>query len=82
MAELKRSKTDYSLSIRYRLKDGSWSDWLNKGSGTFQDISIVQKQIRLLASQYQNREKEIRFEYKGKLCGFDGSETFEVIRLD
>ena len=82
MAQLPRSKTDYSLSIRYRLKDGSWSDWLNKGSGTFQDISIVQKQIRLLASQYQNREKEIRFEYKGKLCGFDGSETGEVIRLD
>jgi len=82
MAQLPRSKTDYSLEIRYRLKDGSWSDWLNKGSGTFQDISIVQKQIRLLASQYQNREKEIRFEYKGKLCGFDGSETGEVIRLD
>ena len=82
MAQLPRSKTDYSLSIRYRLKDGIWSDWLNKGSGTFQDISIVQKQIRLLASQYQNREKEIRFEDKGKLCGFDGSETGEVIRLD
>jgi len=82
MAQLSRSKTDYSLSIRYRLKDGQWSEWLNKGSGLFQDILIVQKQIRLIASQYQNREKEIRFEYNGKICGFDGSETGEVIRLD
>ena len=82
MAQLSKSKTDYNLSIRYRLKNGQWSDWLNKGSGLFQDISIVQKQIRLLASQYQNREKEIRFEYKGKLCGFDGIENSEVIKLN
>lgn len=82
MAQLPRSKTDYSLEIRYRLRDGQWSDWLNKGSGTFQSIEVVQSQIRVLASGYQNREKEIKFVHMGKLCGFDGIETGTAIKLN
>lgn len=82
MGQLPKSKPDYSLEIRYRLKNGQWSDWVHKGFGMFQEISIVQKQIRLLASQYQNREKEIKFKHNGKLCGFDGVETGQVIKLN
>jgi hypothetical protein len=59
---LPKAKTDYSLEIRYRLRDGKWSPWSNKGKGTFESIELVQKQIRLLASAYQGREKEVRFE--------------------
>ena len=78
---LPKSKTDYSLEIRYRLRDGQWSSWSNKGNGTFESIEIVQRQIRLLASSYQGREKEVRFEWNGWLCDFSGHPTGEVISL-
>ncbi len=74
-------KTDYSLEIRYRLRDGNWSAWSNKGKGKFETIELVQRQIRLLASAYQLREKEVRFEWNGKLCDFTGQVTGEVITL-
>jgi hypothetical protein len=78
---LPKAKTDYSLEIRYRLRDGKWSPWSNKGKGTFESIELVQKQIRLLASAYQGRDKEVRFERNGKLCDFSGSVTNQVITL-
>jgi hypothetical protein len=78
---LPKAKTDYSLEIRYRLRDGKWSPWSNKGKGTFESIELVQKQIRLLASAYQGRDKEVRFERNGKLCDFSGSVTGQVISL-
>ena len=74
-------KLDYSLEIRYRLRDGSWSAWTNKGQGLFVNIEMVQRQIRLLASAYQGREKEVRFERNGKLCDFSGNVTNQVITL-
>ena len=79
--QLPKAKTDYSLEIRYRLRDGKWSEWSNKGKGTFESIELVHKQIRLLASAYQGREKEVRFERNGKLCDFSGSVTGQVITL-
>jgi hypothetical protein len=75
------TKPDYSLEIRYRLRDGQWSPWSNKGKGKFENIAIVQSQIRLLASSYQGREKEVRFEWNGKLCNFVGEQTGNVISL-
>jgi hypothetical protein len=54
---------------------------LNKGKGAFQSIEIVQSQIRILASQYQGKEKEVRFEWNGWLCDFAGLPTGEVIKL-
>jgi hypothetical protein len=75
------SKPDYSLEIRYRLRDGQWSPWSNKGKGYFTTMEIVQRQIRLLASSYQGREKEVRFEWNGKLCDFTGQVTGKVIEL-
>jgi hypothetical protein len=59
---LPKLKLDYSLEIRYRLRDGQWSPWSNKGKGKFESIEIVQRQIRTLAASYQLREKEVRFE--------------------
>ena len=79
--QLPKSKLDYSLEIRYRLRDGSWSPWSNKGKGYFTTIEIVQRQIRLLAASYQGREKEVRFEWNGKLCDFTGQVTGKVIEL-
>lgn len=74
-------KTDYSLAIRYRKRDGQWSDWMNRGHGKFITIEIVQKQIRLIASAYAGREKQVRFERNGKLCDFTGNESGKVIEL-
>jgi hypothetical protein len=78
---LPKLKLDYSLEIRYRLRDGQWSDWMNKGQGIFVNIEMVQRQIRLLASAYQGREKEVRFERNGKICDFSGNITNQVITL-
>jgi hypothetical protein len=74
-------KLDYSLAIRYRLRDGSWSDWTNYGQGIFVNIELVQRQIRLFATAYHGREKEVRFEHNGKLCDFSGNVTNQVITL-
>lgn len=72
-------KPDYSLAIRYRQRDGQWSDWKNTGYGKFETIEIVQRQIRLLASAYAGREKQVRFEWNGKLCDWFGNESGKVI---
>lgn len=74
-------KTDYSLAVRYVKRDGEWSDWQSQGSGIFQSIEIVQRQMRLIASPYKNRPKQIRFEKDGVLCDFSGNPTGEVIDL-
>ena len=78
---LPKSKLDYSLEIRYRLSNGEWSMWINKGKGSFQSIEIVQRQIRLLAASYYGRDKEIRFKWNGWLCDFAGLPTGQVITL-
>ena len=74
-------KIDYSLAIRYRKRDGQWSEWKDKGYGQFLSIDIVQSQIRLLASIYPNHEKQIEFKWNGKLCNFKGEETGKLIDL-
>jgi hypothetical protein len=81
MAKLPATKPDYNLSIRYRLRNGEWSEWKDRGYGKFESIEIVQRQIRLLASAYQGRDKEVRFERNGKLCDFNGVESGKVIEL-
>lgn len=78
---LPATKPDYSLEIRYRLRDGKWSPWSNKGKGKFENIQLVQRQIRTLAAAYQGREKEVRFEWNGKLCNFVGEVTGQTIVL-
>jgi hypothetical protein len=44
-------------------------------------MEIVQRQIRLIAAAYQGREKEVRFEWNGKLCNFMGEPTGQTILL-
>jgi hypothetical protein len=78
---LPKSKLDYSLEIRYKLSSGEWSDWINQGKGSFQNIEIVQRQIRMLAASYYGRQKEIKFKWNGWLCDFSGQPTGEVISL-
>jgi hypothetical protein len=78
---LPKSKLDYSLEIRYRLSNGEWSKWMNKGKGSFQSIEIVQRQIRTLAAEHYGRQKEIRFEWNGWLCDYSGQPIGEVISL-
>jgi hypothetical protein len=78
---LPKSKLDYSLEIRYRLSNGEWSKWMNKGKGSFQNIELVQRQIRTLAAEHYGRQKEIRFEWNGWLCDYSGQPTGEVISL-
>jgi hypothetical protein len=79
--ELPKSKPDYSLAIRYRKRDGQWSEWAEHGSGKFESIEIVQLQMRIIASTKTSKEKQIRFEWKGKLCDWYGNETGKVIEL-
>ena len=79
--QLPFTKPDYSLEIRYRKSNNEWSEWSPKGKGTFQNIKIVQTQIRMLASPYTNREKEIRFILFGSFCDFEGNPTGKVISL-
>jgi len=78
---LPNKKTDYSLEIRYKKANNEWSDWSSKGHGIFQGIKIVQTQIRMLASPYTNREKEVRFILFGSFCDFEGNPTGKVISL-
>jgi hypothetical protein len=75
------TKFDYSLAIRYRKRDGQWSEWVYKGMGQFESIKLVQIQIRSLASVYPNHEKQIEFKWNGKLCDWTGKETGKVIEL-
>jgi hypothetical protein len=81
MAKLPATKPDYNLSIRYRLRNGEWGEWKDRGYGKFESIEIVQRQIRLLASAYQGRDKEVRFERDGELYDFNGQLTGKVIEL-
>jgi hypothetical protein len=74
-------KLDYSLEIRYRLRDGNWSPWINHGKGKFETIEIVQRQIRMLVNYPEMREKEVRFIWNGIICDFAGNKTGQVISL-
>jgi hypothetical protein len=79
--ELPKTKPDYSLAIRYRKRDGQWSDWVDHGNGKFESIELVQLQMRIIASTKIGKEKQIRFEWNGKLCDWFGNETGKVIEL-
>jgi hypothetical protein len=81
MPRVQPTKTDYSLSIRYRQSNGQWSEWKEYGKGQFQTIEEVQLQMRMISANYINREKQIRFERNGKLCNWRGEVTGKLIEL-
>jgi hypothetical protein len=78
---LPTSKTDYSLEIRFKDSQGKWSTWINKGKGLFQNIEIVQLQIRLISAPYKGNEIEVRFLWNDFLCDYLGQPTGEVIKF-
>jgi hypothetical protein len=78
---LPTSKSDYSLEIRFKDSQGKWSTWINKGKGLFQNIEIVQLQIRLISAPYKGNEIEVRFLWNDFLCDYSGQPTGEVIKF-
>jgi hypothetical protein len=81
MARIQPTKTDYSLAIRYKQKNGEWSEWKEYGKGLFQTIEEVQLQMRLISANLIYRDKQIRFERNGKLCNWRGEVTGKLIEL-
>lgn len=78
---LPASKPDYSLEMRFKNSSGEWSQWINKGKGLFQNIELVQHQIRMITLPHKGKEIEVRFEWNGWLCDYSGHPTGEVIRF-
>lgn len=74
-------KPNYSLAIRHRKRDEQWSEWIDRGEGKYISLELVHQQIRIMASVYPKRAKEIRFEVNGKLCDWFGVESGKVIEL-
>jgi hypothetical protein len=66
--------SDYQLAIRYRLKDGAWSKWQDKGEGQWIGLDHVQDQIKMLRRSKINQEVEIAFKCNGKYLDFLGNE--------
>jgi hypothetical protein len=66
--------SDYQLAIRYRLKDGAWSKWQDKGEGQWIGLDHVQDQIKMLRRSKINQEVEIAFKCNGKYLDFSGNE--------
>ena len=81
MPKIQPTKTDYSLAIRYKQKNGEWSEWKEHGKGQFQSIEMVQFQMRMISAAYIYVEKQIKFEKEGKLCNWRGEVTGKLIDL-
>lgn len=93
---LPASKPDYSLEIRYKIGvklkvnpllvipggyEEEWSEWMHKGKGYFENIKIVQLQIRMIAALFPHKEKEIKFILRGVLTDYEGNPSGRSIRL-
>ena len=67
----KTVKTDYSLSYRYRTRNGvDWSKW-HEGHGQFQDFNLVKKQVRSIVEGHKT-DIEIKIEKDGNMIDFNG----------
>jgi hypothetical protein len=71
--------SDYQLALRYRLKDGSWSKWQDKGQGQWIGLEHVQEQIKMLRRSKINHEIEIAFKCKEKYLDYSGNEIGKPI---
>ena len=71
--------SDYQLALRYRLKDGSWSKWQDKGHGEWIGLEHVQDQIKMLRRSKINHEIEIAFKCKEKYLDYAGNEIGKPI---
>jgi hypothetical protein len=81
MAKIPKSKTDYSIELRTRLKDGSWGDWKERGDGKWIDLDHFQSQIKMLIKAY-SRDIEIKAIKQGELIDYHGNKTDKPIEYE
>jgi hypothetical protein len=76
-----RSKLDYSIEVRTRLKDGSWGDWKERGEGEWIDLNHFQSQIKMLIKEY-SRDIQIKAIKQGELIDYQGTKTNKPIEYE
>lgn len=72
MPRIYKSKLDYSLRYRVKIKNGQWGEWRIAYS-QWMGITTVQNQIKILARAYP-RDIEVEFEKDKKLLNWEGKE--------
>jgi hypothetical protein len=78
MPKLPKSKLNYSIEVKTRLKDGSWSDWRERGEGEWIDLEHLHSQIKMLIKSY-SRDLQIRVIKDGELINYQGNKTDKPI---
>ena len=76
------TKTNYSLEIRHKFPNGELSEWKDCGRGYFESMEIVKKQMRIIASGYKSKHKEIRFVLDGLNRDINGHVSEKYIFVD
>jgi hypothetical protein len=76
------TKTNYSLEIRYKFSNGETSEWKDCGRGYFESMEIVKKQMRIIASGYKSKHREIRFVLDGMNRDINGLLSKKNIFVD
>lgn len=61
-----KPKLNYTLSIRYDLGNGIWSNYQDHGQGIFESMDVIYKQARILRATLPGKKTEVKFTYQGK----------------
>jgi len=78
----KTSPSDYSISYRYKLKNGfEWSECI-QGHGQWQSLEFAQCQIKMIVKAHKGKAVEIDFKRKGQRLDFNGNKTEKTIRYE
>ena len=72
----------YHIRLRTYNNVNEPGHWQCNGTGEWQGIETVQKQIRLLKSAFPSHKVEIEFTYKGELRDYNGNITGQSIILE
>ena len=76
------SHSDYSISYRYKLKNGmEWSEWI-QGQGKWQSLEFAQGQIKMIVQAHNGKAIEVDFRRKGQRLDFTGNKTENTIRYE
>jgi len=81
MRKIKPIPDSYTLSHRFRLRNGNWSGWSN-AVGQWMGIETVQKQIVILKRSKKEREMEFSIKYKNKYLDINGHEIKGSFKLE
>ena len=76
-----KTKTDYSITYRTRLKNGQWGEWKNKAEGLWQGLEVMQNQIKILI-RANPRAIQIKVEKDGHLIDYMGNKTDKPIEYE